>query len=133
MHVWLMIATTLTLAAPIWLGPAAPYLLLVLGSSSDHRCACGMKKGKCGCLECAAEEQEHAAKTRSAVPVLKSSCAGDEIGVAASLPAVVLASFVRLPAPSSSRTPIVVEGVRDPSRTRAPPLPPPPRSSTLRA
>ena len=132
-RIWVVVATALALAAPIWLGPAAPWILRELGASEDHHCACGMQKGKCGCLECAADEaQAKRAKERHAEPILKSSCSSDDdVPFFAALPVVALPSSTLVPIAGFERLSVVQAPISDPSRERGPPVVPPPESVSV--
>lgn len=95
---WIVLAVAAAVAAfaPIVLGPAMPFVARALGGEAEHRCACGMKAGKCACPECARLEQarRHDAERRSPVPVLKTSCDGDDAVVLGQVPPAVLAAPV---------------------------------------
>ncbi len=93
----LTVTLMLFFAAPLFLGPATAVLLHALGGEVEHACACGMKRGTCGCPECAQLEKERR-ESKKPVPymTLKSSCDDDEDGrgVGALPPAVPSVPFV---------------------------------------
>jgi hypothetical protein len=126
-----VLAVTLILAAPIVLGPAWQPLLRLLGAQTEHHCACGMVRGRCGCEECEAIEHERTHRAPSHVPTLKNTCSGDdELAIGAGLPQALP------PSPSAHR---ISPPAREPhlewlspapwaSFGGAPPPTPPPRS-----
>jgi hypothetical protein len=121
----------LALLAPLILGPALGPLAVALGGGAEHRCACGMVQGSCGCPECERIEHQRLHE-RSPAPyaVLRSQCHDDEAtpGAPALPPGIEAPAGFALAAPSSSRAP-----TRDPaaarSREATEPRTPPPRRS----
>jgi len=71
----------LPFAAPVLLGPATALILHAVGGEVEHQCACGMKRGTCGCSECAQIEHDRR-ESKAAVHyvALKSSCDDDDGG-----------------------------------------------------
>lgn len=85
-------ALTLALAllAPMMLGPSFGTFVRALGGEADHKCACGMPEGTCGCPECARiEHQRLRERAPARYPVLRSQCDGN--AVTAGMGAVPLA------------------------------------------
>ena len=80
---WLVFVVLL----PAALGPARMTIERALGGEPSHTCACGMKRGTCGCPEC--ERLEEAKKHVGKHVAIRSTCEDDD-------------GFVRAPA-----TPIV--------------------------
>ncbi len=129
-HVVCSLVVGMLLAAPMLLGPAAPWALRAVGGEPEHHCACGMMRGKCACPECAEQQSARAqAKAHSPRPTLRSTCDDDTPPMpnAAPLPlatvpvAVALAGAPAIvPSPLSSRE-------RAPPRGRDTPPTPPPR------
>lgn len=120
----------LALIAPVWLGPAMMPLVHALGGDPSHNCACGMKRGTCGCPTCAALERERAHV--SANPVVRNTCDDDEVAptptAAPCVPAftsglVVASSSVRAAAPIFTPQPI--------GHNLDEPPTPPPRSANV--
>lgn len=71
----------LVLMAPILLGPALGSVLQAIGAHLEHRCECGMVRGKCGCEECEVAESERLDRKQSAVPVIKTACKSDAFSI----------------------------------------------------
>jgi hypothetical protein len=82
--VWLAFAVML----PVALGPARTPIERALGGEPSHACACGMKRGTCGCPECERVEREK--ETVSKHIAVRNACEDDD-------------GFVRAPA-----TPLVI-------------------------
>jgi len=123
------VATLVTIAAPAALGPAMATVLDQLGSMHEHVCKCGMAPGKCGCPECAQDEQRRLhARGHRVAPVLKSGCNQDAPAIQlAALPAasVPAAAGAVLPIPRGER--LTLDPVSSPPLDRDvdPPTPPP--------
>jgi hypothetical protein len=122
------VATLMTIAAPAALGPAMATMLDQLGSMHEHVCKCGMAPGKCGCPDCAKDEQQRLhARGHQVAPVLKSGCNQDApaIQLAALPPASVPAAGAVLPIPRGER--LTLDPVSCPPLDRDvdPPTPPP--------
>jgi len=81
--VWLVFVVML----PVALGPARMTFERALGGEPSHTCACGMKRGTCGCPECEKLEQQRANVSKHVA--VRNTCEDDD-------------GFVRAPA-----TPIV--------------------------
>ena len=92
------------IALPIALGPATSTVTRLLGGELDHHCACGMKRGQCGCPECEhLEASRRDAKRVHKHLTVRRSCEDDDgVARAPNLPLAtpVLAGFVLVPAPS---------------------------------
>ncbi len=134
LHLVVVTATALVLAAPLLLGPGGSAVLRALGAADVHRCACGMKQGECGCPEC--ERLEHArtheAEMLRGHAVLKSTCDGDGAAPAwGAMPAFTAPIASVLPAPAFELRAFVAPPDVDPSLERARPPTPPPRSSAV--
>ena len=81
--VWLAFAVML----PVALGPARTTIERALGAEPSHACACGMKRGTCGCPEC--ERIERDAKKISKHVAVRNTCEdGDGLVRAPALPIV---------------------------------------------
>ncbi len=134
LHVVVVTATALVLAAPLLLGPGANAVLRALGAADVHRCACGMKQGECGCPECERMEhaREHEAEALRGHAVLKSTCDRDGATPGySSLPAFAAPLASALPAPAFELRAFVAAPDFDPSLERARPPTPPPRSGSV--
>ncbi len=86
------------IALPIALGPATSMVTRLLGGEPQHHCACGMKRGECGCPEC-----EHVEKRVHKYVTVRSGCEDDDgVARAPNLPLAtpVLAGFVLVSPPS---------------------------------
>jgi hypothetical protein len=70
--VWLAFVVML----PVALGPARTTIERALGGEASHACACGMKRGTCGCPECERIEQE--AKRTAMHVAVRNACEGDD-------------------------------------------------------
>jgi hypothetical protein len=122
-------ALAFVLLAPLALGPALGPLTRALGGVDEHRCACGMVRGKCGCPEC--ERLEHERLRERAprpYPVLRAQCGDNEVmtgslGLPPTLPATI-ALFLPPLRPSIAGLRKATEA---PSRERDEPATPPPR------
>jgi hypothetical protein len=126
-------ALVLAVLAPMLLGPALGPLTRALGGTDEHRCACGMVQGECGCPECEALEhqrlREHAPRP---YPVLRSQCGGDDVasGFAALPPALPLRVAFVLPPPRTSL--LTLERPSEAlSREMTEPATPPPRRARV--
>ena len=65
------------LLAPVWLGPAyAPVVRALGAATAQHHCACGMKRGQCGCPTCIAEDQERQHPSRHMI--VRNTCDSDD-------------------------------------------------------
>jgi len=54
-------------------------VVVALGGHIEHRCACGMVRGKCGCPECERlEKQRQEDREPQPYAVLKSNCDDDD-------------------------------------------------------
>src|SRR5215472_4637235 len=97
----LVLVTLLTLMAPAWLGSATVPLLKAIGFGPEHRCACGMVPGKCGCPECARlEHQRQEDRAARPSPVVKSSCdENDPSFASASVPPGIMPAALALREP----------------------------------
>jgi hypothetical protein len=116
------------LAAPAALGPAMGTVIDQLGSMHEHVCKCGMAPGKCGCPDCARDEQQRLhARGHQVAPVLKSGCDQDApaIQLATMPPTALAAASVALPVPRGER--LTLDPVSSPPLDRDvdPPTPPP--------
>jgi hypothetical protein len=70
----------LVLLAPMMLGPSFGTFVRALGGEADHKCACGMPEGTCGCPECARiEHQRLRERAPAPYPVLRSQCEGNAV------------------------------------------------------
>ena len=125
------LAFLLALIAPVWLGPAMMPLVHALGGEPTHTCACGMKRGTCGCPACAALERERTSKYVSTNPVVRNTCDDDEVAPTPAAPCVpafasglvVASSSVRAAAPLFAPQPICHNLDEPPT--------PPPRSANV--
>jgi len=112
--------------APLLFGPALTPLVHALGAQVEHRCACGMAPGECGCSVCARVERERRESARR--PLVRSGCEDDD-----GLPALgSLAPYVDSFAGVDIVSPPAFMFVRDrvpPARSRGPdePARPPPK------
>jgi hypothetical protein len=92
------------IALPIALGPATSTVTRLLGGEVQHHCACGMKRGQCGCAECEhVEASRRDAKRVHKYVTVRSSCEDDDgVARAPNLPLVTpaLAGFVLVSPPS---------------------------------
>jgi hypothetical protein len=70
--VWLAFVVML----PVALGPARTTIERALGGEPVHACACGMKRGTCGCPYC--ERTELEAKEVSKHVAVRNTCEDDE-------------------------------------------------------
>jgi hypothetical protein len=61
---------------PVALGPARTTIERALGGEQTHTCACGMKRGTCGCPECERTQQE--AKKVSKRVTVRNACENDD-------------------------------------------------------
>jgi hypothetical protein len=121
---WVWLAFVVML--PVALGPARMTIERALGGEPSHACACGMKRGTCGCPECERLEQE--AKRPSKHVAVRSTCEDDDGFVRAPAmpivtppnapPLVIVAS-----ASTSAEPPIVT--TLDSQLARQPSTPPP--------
>ncbi len=123
------LGAAVVLLAPLLLGPALGPITSALGGEPEHRCACGMIRGQCGCPECARlEHRRLAERAPRPYPVLKSHCGEDETPMAfAGLPTVapsggIVARLAPTPAVLVSLFGEPVPSLRD---SEAPPVPPP--------
>ncbi|HEY8076374.1 MAG TPA: hypothetical protein VIF62_19750 [Labilithrix sp.] len=133
-HVVVVTAIAIVLAAPLLLGPGANAVMRALGATEVHRCACGMKQGACGCPECERLEhaREHETEMLRAHAVLKSTCDGDgAIAGYSAIPAFAAPLASVLPAPAYEQRSFVAAPDFDPPLERARPPTPPPRSSSV--
>ncbi len=118
------------IALPIALGPATSTVTRFLGGELEHHCACGMKRGQCGCPEC--EHLEHArrdAKRASKYVAVRSTCEDDDGLVRAPnlpLAAPLVAGFVLASASSVAFDPEPIAPLR--TRLSKEPSTPPPRA-----
>jgi len=71
---WVWLAFVVML--PVALGPARMTIERALGGEPSHACACGMKRGTCGCPEC--ERLEQAAKKASKHVAVRNTCEDDD-------------------------------------------------------
>jgi hypothetical protein len=122
------VATLVTVAAPAALGPAMAAVLDRLGSMHEHVCKCGMAAGKCGCPECAQDEQQRLhARGHQVASVLKSVCDQEApaIQLATMPPTALAAASVALPVPRGER--LTLDPISRPPLDRDidPPTPPP--------
>ena len=123
------LAVAMAVVGPMMLGPALSPLMQALGGAADHRCACGMAPGTCGCPECARIEHQRS-RERAPAPyaVLRSQCQDDEVAPGFSgLPlAIEAATGLRI-----ARAPVARDSQTSPpkslSRERTEPVTPPPR------
>jgi hypothetical protein len=128
LHLFVVTAAALVVAAPLLLGPALVAALHAVGASVAHRCACGMQPGRCGCPECEAIEAEHRQDRESSVAVVRSSC--DDEGLlpgARALPPALLATAPGPSDPPSARAFEPPSAPDAPSWVSVPPPTPPPR------
>lgn len=132
LHLVVVTTVAVILAAPLLFGPGANAFLRALGGDAEHRCACGMVAGKCGCPECERLEhqEQHEAEALRGHAVLKSTCANDDaIPGYGSLPVVAAPLAMALPHAAFEMREIFVVDVTDSSLERGPPPTPPPRSA----
>jgi hypothetical protein len=74
MRFWAWLAFVFML--PVALGPARMTIERALGGEPSHACACGMKRGTCGCPEC---ERLEAQKQKIGKSVaVRSACEDDD-------------------------------------------------------
>jgi hypothetical protein len=113
----------------MWLGPAMTPLVAALGGAPEHHCACGMKRGTCGCPECAALERARARENRDArLPTVRTTCDDTDVSPsAAAIPPCVAASPVGLVAASSVRVDVSITALRPIDANLIEPPTPPPR------
>ena len=76
---------------PVALGPARTTIERALGGEPAHTCACGMKRGTCGCPACERLEQE--AKKASKHVAIRNACEDDDGFVRAPAVPLVISSF----------------------------------------
>ncbi len=125
---WGTLACLLALVAPMWLGPAMSPLVRALGGTPEHHCACGMKRGQCGCAECEAAARREDRDARSPIPVLSTHCLSDDsIPTAPALPVAAPGVVAVLAAPPTAHPLERLRGVvlLDGRDADAPPTPPP--------
>lgn len=129
---WGTLACLLALVAPMWLGPAMSPLVRALGGVPEHHCACGMKRGTCGCLACEAAARQEARDARSPIPVLSTHCMSDDsVPTAPALP-IAAPGVLALLAPPTAR-PVLRARALAPLEGRAADAPPTPPPRALRA
>jgi hypothetical protein len=134
MHLVVVLATAAVLAAPLLLGPGSGTILRALGGADEHRCACGMKAGQCGCPEC--ERLEHARQLEADAlrghAVMRSTCDDHGAGLAVAGGALVATAPIHAVLPSVPFQPldVLLPHEPDPSLERARPPTPPPRYAT---
>jgi|HubBroStandDraft_2_1064218.scaffolds.fasta_scaffold133171_3 hypothetical protein len=129
----LALAVALAVLAPMMLGPAFAPLARALGGDGEHRCACGMVQGTCGCPECARIEhqrvREHAPFP---YPVLRSQCEGDEVAPGfAALPVALAAPEGLVIARAVEARVLPIRPPQALSRESSEPTTPPPRDATV--
>jgi hypothetical protein len=119
---------TFVVMLPIALGPATSTIARTLGGAPQHTCACGMKRGTCGCPECAhLETARRDAKNAPRYVAIRSTCEDDDGFVRApTIPAATPpnAPLVIATAPSIVREPTHVTPL-DSQLAREPSTPPP--------
>jgi hypothetical protein len=114
----------------MWLGPALLPLVTALGGQAEHVCACGMKRGTCGCPACAALEQERQREARpSRFVAVRRTCDSDDVTPTPSVPAFTpVLALCEVPAAAGIRLPVATAPPFLPSRNIDEPPTPPPRS-----
>jgi hypothetical protein len=126
-------AAVLAVLAPLLLGPALGPVTRALGGVDEHRCACGMVRGKCGCPEC--EHLEQARLREQAprpYPELRSQCGADDpVTPVAALPAGLTTPFAALLPRPETRIVKLERPVEARSRGADEPATPPPRRATV--
>ncbi len=126
----LLVTLLFALIIPIALGPATTEVTRWLGGEPEHTCACGMKRGTCGCLECARLEAQRKADQRSvAYATARSTCEDDDGMVRApQLPLVAPPpdAFAVVDAPSEKVLDAPVSPLQ--SEPNQEPITPPPRA-----
>lgn len=115
------------LLAPVWLGPAMGPLVRALGGAvTEHACACGMKRGQCGCPLCVAEEKARLYESKHIT--VRTNCNDDGVApVVAIAPLATGASVTSVIPAAEARTPARLEAPSPHLRTSEPPETPPPR------
>jgi len=122
-------AVAFAIVAPMTLGPAMGPLTAALGGAFEHRCACGMVPGTCGCPECARVEHQRL-RDHAPVPysIVRSQCEDDEVAPGfVGLPLALAAPpgfIIMEPAESTLVLPRPPEAL---SREETEPSTPPPR------
>jgi hypothetical protein len=133
-HLAVVLATAAVLAAPLLLGPGSGAILRALGGADEHRCACGMKAGECGCPEC--ERLEHARQLEADAlrgrSVMRSTCDdnGARLAPAGGLLVATAPTHAVLPAVAFERMEPLTGSQPDRSLERARPPTPPPRHTS---
>jgi len=119
----------LAVLAPMMLGPALSPLTQALGGAVEHRCACGMAPGTCGCPECARIEHQRS-QERAPAPyaVLRSECERNEVapGFTALPPALEAPPGCWIARAPTARAALLSPPERH-SREATEPVTPPPR------
>ena len=123
MRFWLWLAFVVML--PVALGPARMTIERALGGEASHTCACGMKRGTCGCPEC--ERLEQVKKHVGKHVAVRSTCEDDDGIVRA--PAVPIVTPPNAPLVVARASSIVGErlvvSALDSQLAREPSTPPP--------
>jgi hypothetical protein len=102
----------------------------MLGAAEVHQCACGMKKGACGCPECERLEAQNEADQERLREhaILRSSCDnGTGVPGVSTLPAFAAPFTSLLPARPFAVADAIRETPLITSRNRGPPPTPPPK------
>jgi hypothetical protein len=114
---------------PVALGPARMTIERALGGEPSHACACGMKRGTCGCPEC--ERLDREAKKVSKHVAVRSTCEDDDGFVRA--PAAPIVTMPNAPLVVARATSVMWErpsvSSLDSQLAREPSTPPPRASS----
>lgn len=128
-HLAVLAATALLIALPLLLGPAMPAAIAALAEATvEHRCACGMKVGRCGCPECEAALRPDLAA--SPLVIVRSSC-DDAKFVRSALPPMTFPSSMLAPALPISRVDLAFMEQHAPPSHFLEPVKPPPRSRAV--
>src|SRR5215472_1251299 len=112
---------------PLWLGPAVAPFARLLGGEPEHRCACAMLPGRCGCAECERLEQaRQLARVVHRSSTLRASCDDDGTTTAAApLVGVLGAPFVVRETPFRIASSVPAMPPWHPFEGDGPPTPPP--------
>jgi hypothetical protein len=110
----------------MWLGPAMGPVVRALGATADHQCACGMKRGECGCPICVAEAHESQHPSRHMV--IRNRCESDDfVPTFAVAPHAIGATAVATIPVTNTRTREVLSPTPLHDQTANQPPTPPPR------
>jgi len=122
------LALLIFLMAPMWLGPAMGPIAALLGGTLEHQCACGMRRGDCGCPTCMEAERERVRASRQMV--VRTTCDTDGLApIVAVAPQVVAFGAARVIPPHVIEAPMPLTPRALTGRTSDPPEIPPPRAA----